>query len=175
MIRTWNNMFAGFFVFLGFIVVTGALVWLVKTLVDYRRWYRLSKVQTEAHSKLLDRFTANDELLAYINTPSGKRFLESAPIMLDASSSIASPLKRILWAIEIGVVLVCGAGGVLVASFNVPAEFVQPFSVAGVFVVSLGVGFILAALASYLISRRLGVLPSPASSGARDADARPSE
>jgi hypothetical protein len=171
-VRVWSRMFEGFFIFVGFGIVTGTLVWLVKTLVDYRRWYRLSKVQTEAHNKLLDRFTANEELLAYINTPSGKRFLESAPILLDAAASIASPLKRILWAVEIGVVLACGAGGILLARANIPADLAQPFSVAGIFVASIGVGFILAAVASFLISKRLGVL-SAAASGTGRIDAPP--
>ena len=91
--RMWGDFFAGWAVFVVFCVVTGVLVWLVKTLVDYRRWYRLSKVQTEAHNKLLDRFAANEELLAYIGTPSGKRFLESAPIMLDGAASISRPAE----------------------------------------------------------------------------------
>jgi len=170
--RMWNTMFQGFAIFLVFGTVTGALVWLVKTLVDYRRWYRLSKVQTEAHNKLLDRFTANEELLSYINTPSGKRFLESAPIMLDGAGSVSSPLKRILWAVEIGAVLACGAGGILVARYNVPSELSQPLFVVGVFAASLGVGFIVAAVASFLISKRLGVL-DPTASGTGRVDAPP--
>jgi hypothetical protein len=171
-LNMWEGVFAGLGVFLAFSVVTGTLIWLVKTLVDYRRWYRLSKVQTEAHNKLLDRFTANEELLGYINTPSGKRFLESAPIMLDGAASISSPLKRILWAVEIGVVLACGAGGILIARYNVPPELGQPLFVVGVFAVSLGVGFILAAVASFLISKRLGVL-TPSASGTGRIDAPP--
>jgi hypothetical protein len=165
--RMWGSLFGGFALFAAFSVVTGVLIWLVKTLVDYRRWYRLSKVQTEAHNKLLDRFSANEELLSYINTHSGRRFLESAPIMLDSAASIASPLKRILWAVEIGVVLACGAGGILIARYNVPPELAQPLFVIGVFVVALGVGFILAAVASFLISKRLGVLDPPAAGTGR--------
>ena len=171
-LRMWRSMFEGFAIFMVFGTVTGALIWLVKTLVDYRRWYRLSKVQTEAHNKLLDRFTANEELLGYINTPSGRRFLESAPIMLDGAGSVSSPLKRILWAVEIGAVLACGAGGILVARWNVPAELSQPLFVAGVFAASLGVGFIVAAVASFLISKRLGVL-NPAAAGTGRIDVPP--
>jgi hypothetical protein len=44
----------------------------------------LSKVQTEVHTKIVDRFTANDDLLAYIQSPAGSKFLESSPIHLDA-------------------------------------------------------------------------------------------
>lgn len=173
-IRLWQSLFQGVAIFLVFGLVTGTLVWLVKTLVDYRRWYRLSKVQTEAHNKLLDRFTNNEDLLAYITTPSGKRFLESAPIMLDtATTSIGAPVKRILWAIEIGVVMVCLGGGILLAQNNLPAEVSQVLFVVSILVTALGIGFVLAAAATYLLSRRLGVLGPAASRQTGEADAQP--
>jgi hypothetical protein len=173
-IRMWQNLFQGVAIFMVFGLVTGTLAWLVKTLVDYRRWYRLSKVQTEAHNKLLDRFTANDELLAYIATPSGKRFLESAPIMLDISpASIGAPLKRILWAVEIGVVMVCLGGGSVLAANNLPTEVSQVLIVVSILVTALGIGFVLAAAATYLLSRRLGVLGGAASRQTGDVDAQP--
>ncbi len=173
-IRMWQGIFQGTAIFLVFSVITGALVWLVKTLVDYRRWYRLSKVQTEAHNKLLDRFANNDDLLAYISTPSGKRFLESAPIMLDnGSASIGAPVKRILWAIEIGVVLVCLGVGIYFAQNDAPADVRLVLSAVSIVVTALGVGFVLASGASYLLSRRMGVLGGPASRQTGDADAQP--
>jgi hypothetical protein len=173
-IRMWQGFLSGIAIFLVFSVVTSALVWLIKTLVDYRRWYRLSKVQTEAHNKLLDRFTASDELLAYIATPSGKRFLESAPIMLDTSSaSIGAPLKRILWAIEIGLVAACGGVGLMFAMPYAPVEAGGMLSVLGIFAIAIGVGFVLAAVASYLLSKRLGVLGAAPSRQAGDVDAQP--
>jgi len=39
-----------------------------------------AKVQAEAHTKLLDRLTSNDELLAYVQSSAGSRFLQSAPM-----------------------------------------------------------------------------------------------
>jgi hypothetical protein len=173
-IRMWEGIFQGTAIFLVFAVITGALVWLVKTLVDYRRWYRLSKVQTEAHNKLLDRFTANEELLAYITTPSGKRFLESAPIMLDnGSASIGAPVKRILWAIEIGVVMVCLGIGIYFAQVAAPREVSLVLFAVSIIVTALGIGFVLASGASYLLSRRMGVLNGAASRQTGDVDAQP--
>lgn len=173
-LRMWSSLFEGFTIFLVFGIVTAALVWLVKTLVDYRRWYRLSKVQTDVHNKLLDRFTANDDLMAYIATPAGKRFLESAPIMLDPSTpSFGGPMRRILWAIEIGLVVASGGGGLLISKSYVPAELGPPLSVVSIVGMALGVGFILAAAASYLLSWRMGLLGSAAARSSRDSDAHP--
>jgi hypothetical protein len=172
-LRMWENLMEGAFIFLVFCTVTGALVWLVKTLVDYRRWYRLSKVQTEAHNKLLDRFTNNEDLLAYITTPSGKRFLESAPIMLDGPSpSIGAPVRRILWAIEIGVVMVCLGGGIYFARTAAPPDVSLGLATVSIVVTALGVGFVLAAGSSYLLSRHMGVLGASASRQAGDVDAQ---
>ena len=69
------------------LTVLGGLGWMVKTAIDYRRWGRLTKVQTEAHTKLLDRFTGNEELLAYVKSPAGSGSWSRAPIMLDGGAA----------------------------------------------------------------------------------------
>ena len=72
-------------------------------IVTSRRWNKLSKVQYEVHSKLLDRFTSNEDLLAYMQTPAGRRFLESAPIRCPTSRDrCGAPFSRILWSVQAG-------------------------------------------------------------------------
>jgi hypothetical protein len=172
----WSGFFAGLALFLVFCIVTGVLVWLIKTLTESRRWARLFKAQTEARNKLLDRFGTNEDLLAYIATPAGKRFLESTPVELGpTSTSVGGPMRRILWASEVGVVLACGGGGLLIARQNLPGELPQMLWLIAVFAISLGIGFILAAGASYLLSRRMGILGSAVSRDERTTDAHPTE
>src|SRR5437867_2677658 len=93
-------------IFVVVLTVIGALTWIIRTVIDHRRWIRMSKVQTEAHSKLLDRLTSNEDLLAYIQTPAGRRFLESTPI--ESGMQVNAPISRIMWSIQAGLVL--GAG-----------------------------------------------------------------
>jgi len=115
-------------------------------------------VQTDVHTKLLDRFTANDDLLAYIQSPAGAKFLESSPIALDAAPrSMGAPLSRILWSIQGGVVLIAGGIGLSIVSARVAAPASEPFRVLGVLGVALGLGFVLSAIISFVISRRLGL------------------
>src|SRR5207253_3481567 len=110
---------AGFTVFL---VVTAVLIWMIKTLIEQRRWNRLSAIQTEVHSKLMDRFTSNDELLAYLQTPAGKKILESAPIPLQAAGRpMSAPVGRIFWSLQAGLVLVAAGIGFNVVSLRFPA------------------------------------------------------
>ena len=99
----------------------GRCIWIIRTLIEYRRWNRTSKVHTEVHNKLMDRFTANEDLLAYMQTPAAQRFLESAPLSLDAPARpVGAPLSRILWSVQVGVVL--AAGGARVALRQQPGD-----------------------------------------------------
>ena len=146
-----------------FAVVTWLLVWIVRAIVDHRRWLRVSTIQTEAHSKLLDRFSSSEELLAYIKTPAGARFLESAPLSTESASAgpraVSAPLNRILWSVQAGVVLLLAGMAVIYARHQVTYEEVrQMFFMIGLVAAGIGVGFILSALASYALSKRLGLL-----------------
>ncbi len=162
-VQIWRNVIEGAQIFSIFAFVTGTIVWLVKMLVDHRRWLRLSKVQTEVHTKLMDRFTSNEDLLAYIQSPSGKRFLESAPIALDVEAqprNIGAPFGRIFWSVQAGtVLLLTGVGLQFVGQRQQWEEIGQPLSSMGILVVAIGLGFLISAAASYVLSRRLGLLP----------------
>jgi hypothetical protein len=147
---------------IGFSVAIGVLVWLTRTIIDYRRWNRLAKVQTDVHTKILDRFTANEDLLAYIQSPAGSKFLESSPIKLDAGPrSVGAPLARILWSVQGGLVLLAGGIGLLVVSGRVANDVSQGIQALGVLGIALGLGFVISAIISFVISRKLGLIEPP--------------
>ena len=167
--RMWNDVLGGLAGFGVAILVLSALGWIVRSLIDYRRWARLSKVQAEAHNKLLDRMTANEELLAYVQSPAGSRFLQSAPITLEPGArSIGAPFGRILWSVQAGLVLAAGGFGLQYVSGRVINEAAQPIFAMGVLAVALGVGFVLSAVVSYVLSRRLGLFDNSAAAGDKE-------
>ena len=159
----WRHMMEALTIFAGLGLAAAVLVWLIRTLIDYRRWLRLTRIQTEAHTKLLDRLTANEDLMAYIQSPSGRRFLESAPIALDAAAqkSVSAPVSRILLSIQAGAVLACGGVGFLYASGRVIEEIAPGLFTIGVLAIAFGVGFFVSAILAYGLSERLGLLTSP--------------
>lgn len=161
----WQNMIDYFGAFLVFAVVTTVLVWLVKMILEQRRWSRLSKIQTEVHGKLLERFSSNQDLLAYMQTSPGKRFLEAAPFPVDLAPSrgVGAPVNRILWSVQAGLVLSALGAGLVIVSSSVLPMIAQPLFVLGIVALSIGVGFILSAVVSYVISRRMGLLTNPSS------------
>jgi hypothetical protein len=143
----------------GGVTLVSVLVWSIRSVIDHRRWIRLSRVQTDVHTKLMDRLTSNDELLAYIQSPVGRRFLESAPIAIEGEPRPSSaPVGRILWSIQAGIVLVALGVGFWFAQRNVLPEVSEGFFVVGVIAISLGIGFALSAVAAYILSRRLGLM-----------------
>lgn len=170
-VHMWQNMFQSVAIVLVFAVVAAGLAWLIRALLDYRRWLRVSKVQVDAHSKLLDRLTSNEDLLAYIQTTAGRRFLESAPLALDGGHpALSAPLGRILWSLQAGVVLTLAGGAMQYVSRSMIDEVAQPVYVFGVLVLALGMGFILSAVLAYLLSRHLGLFPGRAADA---VDGRP--
>jgi hypothetical protein len=155
----WRDVLNGVSIFAGFSLAVGLLVWLIRTLIDYRRWTRLTKIQTDVHAKLLDRFTANDDLLAYVQSTAGAKFLESSPIALDAAPrSVGAPLARILWSVQGGVVLMAGGIGLQMVSGRVADAASQPLHALGVLGIALGLGFVVSAIISFVISKRLGLI-----------------
>jgi hypothetical protein len=165
-LRMWENVMQGLMVMTVMLLVTGVLVWLVRTMMDYRRWVRLTRVQTETHTKLLDRLTTQDDLLAYMQTPAGRRFLESAPITLDpASRPLGAPLSRVLWSVQAGVVLALGGIGLLFISSRAIPDIAEGLWAVGILALALGAGFIVSAAIAYLLSSRLGLFDQRASAG----------
>jgi len=156
--RSWDNMVEMVSVLVVMLTLLGAFGWLVRTAMDYRRWGRLAKVQAEAHTKLLDRFTGNEELLAYVKSPAGTRFLESSPIALDGGTrTMGSPVSRILWSMQAGVVLAAGGIGMNIVSGRIDPIRAEPIFMLSVVILSLGIGFVVSAGLSYVLSKRLGL------------------
>jgi hypothetical protein len=157
--RVWRDVSEGILIFLGVSTAAALFAWLVRTLIDYRRWYRISKIQADVHTKLLDRFTSNEDLLAYIQTPAGRRFLESAPIPVDVGPrAVSAPVGRIMWSVQTGLVLAFGGMGLYFAFSRLSLEqAAEPFFVVSMLEMALGIGFIVSAAVSYLLSQRLGL------------------
>lgn len=161
-LRMWRSILGDLGGFGAFLVVTSVLIWAVKTLIEQRRWSRLSKVQTEVHSKILDRFTSNEELLAYIQTPAGKRFFESTPIMLETGRKpMSAPVERIFWSLQIGLVMIATGIGFDLVSMRVHGQAAEPLYGIGVIGLLVGIALVVSAIIFYVLSRRFGLWETP--------------
>ena len=171
-LEMWDSVLQGIGVLLIITLISVVLAWLVKTVLNHRRWLRTSRIQTEVHNKLLDRFAGTNELLTYVQTPAGRRFLEAAPIPVEASADkpLSAPINRILWSVQAGIVLVIGGFGFQYVSGRVIEEVGQGLWTMGVLATAFGLGFIAAGAFSYMMSRRLGLLEPLPMRGAERSD-----
>lgn len=139
------------------LLIVSALVWLIRTLIEQRRWSRLSRTQAEVHGKLLDRFSSSEEILAYMKTPAGAHFLESAPIPLSTDPTPKfGPVARVIWSVQIGIIVAGMAIGMLVVSGIFTDENRQALFAMGTIALCTGLGFVASAFVSLMLARRLG-------------------
>ena len=151
-------MLAGMAGLLAFGALLSVATWLVRAVIQHRRWIKASQVQADVHSKLMDRMTSNEELLAYIQSPAGRKFLEAAPIQPEADApSHSAPVGPIIWSMMAGIVLSTVGAGFRVAGSAIGDEVQKGFHAIGIIVLALGLGFILSSVMAYLVSSRMGL------------------
>ncbi len=147
--------------FLIFVCVLSALLWLFRVLLENRRWARIFNLQTEVHGRLLDKFSANEELLAYMQSEAGKRFLEATPIPtgIGQASQMSSHIARVMTPLQIGVVMAMVGAGLLYLRGSI-SEISSGLLVFGTLGLMLGIGFIIAAAISWGLASHFGLLPA---------------
>lgn len=158
-----ESVFIGLEVLLGIVTAIITLAWITRSAIEHRRWLRATKIQTDAHNKIVDRLSSNEDLLAYIQSATGQRFLTASfgtPIAGEPAPPqiVGAPFNRILWSVQAGIVLAAAGMGLWVAKNSVIDEVAQPLLVISVLAISLGIGFVVSAFASYALSRQLGLV-----------------
>jgi hypothetical protein len=142
----------------------GSFLWLLHMFLENRRWNRIFRLQTEVHSKLIDRFGNNQELLTYMGTEAGKRFLEAAPIPMDfnhGQERMPNAVARVLTPLQIGVVVTLLGIGLLMLR-HVDSSLAIPLLVFGIVVLMPGLGFIISAGIAWYLAGRLDLMPESA-------------
>jgi len=162
---------------LGFACLLGALIWLIRVLLENRRWSRIFKLQSEVHGRLIDKFSSNQELALYMETEAGKRFLEASPIPVnfEAEQRVPNAVARVLGPLQIGIVLVLlGAGFFLLR--NVGSDMNNPMLVLGTLALMPGLGFIISAGVTWVLATHLGLVPEgPAAPNRPDSPYHPQD
>jgi hypothetical protein len=156
---------------LGFACFLGSLIWLIRALMENRRWSRIFKLQSEVHGKLIDKFGSNQELASYMETEAGKRFLEAAPIPVgfEPEQRVPNAVARVLTPLQIGIVLtLLGLGCYLLR--HASTDLRLPMLVLGTLALMPGLGFIISAGITWVLAGRLGLMPPNPQASSDDRD-----
>lgn len=146
------GLIGSMFFMMSLLVLVGFIAW-----IRVRERTRTADLQAETVRRLIDKLGTSQEAMAYLESESGKKLLDSI-----SPPPRTNPYRRILTAVTVGAVLVCLGFGLLVLTGLVPEgeELIR----GAVILLALGAGFLIAAGLSYRLSKSWGLLEAPPAS-----------
>jgi hypothetical protein len=159
--RAVESVLEGLEFLIGFMTAVLTLGWLARAGIEHRRWVRATRIQVDAHTKIVDRLSSNEDLLTYMQSATGQQFLSASlgvPAPAAAPLAVGAPFNRILWSVQVGIVVAAAGLGLWLAKNGVIDEVAQPLQVISILAMALGAGFVASAFASYALSRQLGLV-----------------
>ena len=122
--------------------------WMFHLVADAAKQRRKMKAQAELHGRLLDKFGSAQDVVAFLETPSGAHFVDSF------ASEQEEPASGVLRSTHRGIILVVVAIGCLGLT-RVYGWDNNPLLVLGVILLCLGIGFLISAAVSRRLTRSL--------------------
>ena len=134
------------------VLITGALtvgsIW--RTAIVNRRQRENARAWVDLQTKLIDKFGAADEMVRYLESDAGRHLLDGQ------ATASASPHSRVLDSIHMGLLVLAGGIGLLLASGSSDPQVYQVMSVLGKVAALLGIGFLASAGISWALLRSWG-------------------
>jgi hypothetical protein len=140
--------------FLGPIVVCLLVAWIAWITFSTIRRYLVAKLQASLQAKLLDRIDSSQALLAYVATDPGRKLVDALRL---EQEDRAVPFRSILLGVQACIVLIV-LGGTFLLLHAIKILPDDSAVVMGALPMALGIGFGIAAGATYVISRNFGLL-----------------
>lgn len=140
--------------------------WIIASIVNILKQRANTRTRAEVYNRLIDKFGTAPELIDFLKSDAGLRFIEEQAI--DESQ----PMSKILGSIRLGVSLgLIGLGMVVVSElwYRELNDLYVVIALGGTIALTAGVGFVISAAISYKLLKSWGLLPSIAKD-ARKAD-----
>ena len=127
------------------------VAWIVFVIADSRRRREQLKVTSEFHTKILEKMGSTAEFGAFLDTDGGKRFMKS--LIVEGPSA----KTRMLGATQTGIV--CTSIGIALLILGGIFYYLRDgLWVMGGIITACGIGFLVSTVASYRLSKTLGLL-----------------
>jgi len=136
--------------FLSFFGMISFVIWVV-----VNGWQRRQHVKlvTDFNNRVLERLGSMKEFSEFLQSAGGDRLMK----VLTAERGSTAPRQRILVAVQTGVVVVAVGVGLLSVAWRSTGRAHESFLVIVAIMLSLGVGLMLSAAASFWVARTLGM------------------
>ncbi len=142
------------------IMVFGGIVAVFWVVFSTIRRLKVARVQSEVHSKLIDKVGSSPEFLTFLDSDAGKQLVAS----LGIEQPSREPYSRILSSVQAGVILLFVGIALLVLGGHF-ANAAEGFFILGGLAVALGIGFLISAGLSYRLSKAFGLFERERTAG----------
>ena len=130
-----------------FALLVGFSTWILS-----RRGQERSRAQFDLHRRMLEKFGSASEFVAFLESDSGRKFLEAI------SSETQTQASRVFGSIQKGAIFtLIGVVGFCVVAYD-PGDLV-PLAVPSGIALAVGLGYLISAFATYKLSKQWGLLP----------------
>ena len=136
---------------LGVAAFFGICGWIFSLFLNHRRRMKTALLQSELQKQLLDKFDSTEELRHFLESDSGRNFIDTAPVEKQ------SPHGRIMGALQSGLIMSSAGLACLYLQHQIP-DGREMFAFLGAIGLALGIGFLLSAGAAFVLSRKWGLI-----------------
>ena len=136
--------------------VIPVIIW---TIITNNRRKKIAELQTSMQTKLLEKFGNSQELLDYLRSEAGQKFMESGAM------ERARPAGRILGSIQAGLILTFVGIAILAVRAGVPSlgtDGLNGLLIMGSLAIAIGLGFLSSAVISFWLSKAWGLMDGKA-------------
>ncbi len=129
-----------------------AAAWVIIVVVKAFKEKAILRTKAELYNHLLDKFNSGNEFVSYLESESGRQFIEEITIQT------AAPTSKILGSIQKGVIMtLIGCGLIVLANLFFGGDLFNVIAVGGTIALMLGIGFLISTAISYYLSKSWGL------------------
>lgn len=129
---------------------------IIRALLDHLRRGRTERVQAEMYNKTLDKLSAGQEVLAYLQSDTGSKVFRAVE---DEPAQPAQPYNRIMNAFQSGAALAVLGGGLLVLkNFMTEPSAMEALLVIGSVSVFAGLALLASGASAWILARKFGLI-----------------
>lgn len=133
---------------------------IIYALLDHLRRGRTERVQAEMYNKTLDKLSAGQEVLAYLQSDTGSKVFRTVE---EEPAQPAQPYNRIMNAFQSGAALtVLGGGLLLLKIFMTEPSAAEALLVIGSVSVFAGLALLASGASAWILARKFGLIQGDA-------------
>ena len=138
------------------VVLTLATAWVIAVIVRAFKERSILRTRAELYSRLLDKFSSGSEFAEYLESETGRQFVEEITVQS------AAPTSKILGSIQKGIIMVLVGSGLLVLGNifdnTLGGDLYIVLTVGGTIALMLGIGFLISTGITYRLSKSWGLI-----------------